>query len=78
MMLLQVTPEQAALLLDLKAKADEFARLASEAVALAKEGKHAALVMLDAAPQASFEAIKVLISARKAFGIYRDDMKENP
>ena len=69
---LETTPEQEALLADLRVKANEFARLVAQAQDLAADGRHAALVALDAAPRASFEAIKTLIAVRKAFGIYTE------
>jgi ribonuclease HII len=77
-MTLQITQEQVTLLLDLKTKADEFARLVSEAHILAKDSRHGVLVMLEAAPRASFEAIKTLIAVRKAFGIYTGTMEDVP
>ncbi len=69
---LETTPEQIALLKGLKQRAETFARLVAQAEELAVGGKHGALVVLDLAPRASFEAVKALIAVRKAFGVYRE------
>jgi hypothetical protein len=75
---LKTTPGQLALLADLKQKVDTLSRLIAQAEELAAAGKHGALVVLDVAPRASFEVVKTLIAARKAFGIYKDTMEDTP
>lgn len=69
---LKTTPEQLALLVDLKQKTDTLARLIAQANELAAAGTHGTLVVLDVAPRASFEVVKTLIAVRKAFGIYKN------
>lgn len=69
---LETTPEQMALLADLRSKSKALVRLVVQAEELAATGKHGALVVLDTVPRASFEVVKTLIATRKAFGIYKD------
>lgn len=73
---LEITAEQRSLLLDLRTRVEELQGLVNQAVELADEGKHGALVVLDVAPRSSFEVVKTLIAVRKAFGIYRDGMEK--
>jgi hypothetical protein len=68
---LETTPEQMAMLADLRSKSETLARLVAQAEELAATGKHDALVVLDMVPKTSFEVIKSLIAVRKVFGIYK-------